>query len=118
MTVATDDERRRAAAALRTCILGREFRDRNDAMATLLESVSMAVGLTPAHDPTMQDLCDRLAGLIEPTCDREALLALADKVVADTEEDIRSEDVVPAYYAGECLRDVAHRIRELCGVTR
>ena len=47
--------------------------------------------------------------------DREALLALADKVVADTEEDVRSEDLVPAWQAGEVLRDVASKIREACG---
>ena len=50
-----------------------------------------------------------------PECDREALLALADKVVADTEEDVRSEDLVSAWQAGEALRDVASKIREACG---
>lgn len=50
------------------------------------------------------------------TCDRDALLALADKVVADTEEDVRSEDLVPAWQAGEALRDVASKIREALGV--
>ena len=66
----------------------------------------------------------RLADLIEPSdhigdsdkmVDRDALLALADKVVADTEEDVRSEDLVPAWQAGEALRDVASKIREACG---
>ena len=61
------------------------------------------------------DDCRRLADLIEPRCDREALLALADKVVADTEEDVRSEDLVSAWQAGEALRDVASKIREACG---
>ena len=51
----------------------------------------------------------------QPSCDREALLALADKVVADTEEDVRSEDLVSAWQAGEALRDVASKIREACG---
>ena len=54
----------------------------------------------------------RLSGCI----DRDALLALADKVVADTEEDVRSEDLVSAWQAGEALRDVASKIREACGV--
>lgn len=112
--MATDDERRRVAAALRTCILGRGFRDRNDAMATLLESVSMAVGLAPAHDPTMQDLCDRLADLIEPTCDREALLALAEEMghpikqaVWNQTAGVRREHIMAEY---------ARHIREACGV--
>lgn len=48
--------------------------------------------------------------------DRKTLLALADKIVADTEEGVRSEDIVPAWQAGEALRDVASKIREACGV--
>ena len=51
----------------------------------------------------------------QPMPDVDALLALADKVVADTEEDVRSEDLVSAWQAGEALRDVASKIREACG---
>lgn len=50
--------------------------------------------------------------------DRDALLALADKIFADTEDDVRSTALVPAYIAGETLREVANRIREACGETK
>ena len=50
-----------------------------------------------------------------PMPDVKALTGLADKVIADTEEDVRSEDLVPAWQAGEALRDVASKIREACG---
>ena len=51
-----------------------------------------------------------------PSCDREALLELSDKIVKDTEEDMDSRaGLVPAYIAGQCLRDVAKCIREACG---
>lgn len=64
---------------------------------------------------TPRQSIDRIAAL-GPSCDREALLRLADKVFEDTEEDVRSEDIVPAWQAGEALRDVASKIREACGV--
>lgn len=47
--------------------------------------------------------------------DLPGLLSLADKVFSDTEVDVRSSELVPAHIAGETLRDVARRIRELCG---
>lgn len=68
------------------------------------------------HPCDYEELHDRLADLIEPSCDRVALLRLADKVFEDTEEDVRCEDLVSSWYAGEALRDVASKIREACGV--
>ena len=59
---------------------------------------------------------ERVTARTARAVDREALLALADKIVADTEEDVSSEDLVPSWYAGETLRDVASKIREACGV--
>ena len=53
--------------------------------------------------------------LLSGGCDRDALLALVDEIFADTEEDVRSEDLVSAWQAGEVLRDVASKIREACG---
>lgn len=48
--------------------------------------------------------------------DRDALLALADKVFEDTEEDMSTRGkLIPAFIAGQCLRDVARRIREALG---
>ena len=50
------------------------------------------------------------------TCDREALLALADKIFKDTEEDMDSRaGLVPAYISAQSLRNVAKCIREACG---
>ena len=48
--------------------------------------------------------------------DRRALLRLADKVFEDTEGDMSTRGkLMPAFIAGQCLRDVASRIRVLCG---
>ena len=117
----TDDERRRVAERLRAA--------NGPSLMVLME----VLGVDGSH------VFSRLADLIEPSIpadpgeaglacvdafirehtekpvDRDALLALADKVVADTEEDVRSEDLVPAWQAGEALRDVASKIREACG---
>lgn len=64
---------------------------------------------------TPRQSIDRIAAL-GPSCDRGALLRLAGKVFEDTEEDVRCEDLVSSWYAGEALRDVASKIREACGV--
>lgn len=85
------------------------------------------IALMSILDVSGRNMCTRLADLIEPgdishgcrdtvACDREALLALADEIVADTEEDVLSEDLVSAWQACEALRDVASKIREACGV--
>lgn len=50
------------------------------------------------------DAADRLADLIEPSCDRDALLALADKL---------EEETGPV--CGVCMGNTARRIREACG---
>ncbi len=114
--VATDDERREVAERLR------EFTKDNHWPLTVggnSSTIRYAISDIVFGDKKYHsgvDLLDRLADLIEPSCDRDALLALADKVVADTEEDVRSEDLVPAWQAGEALRDVASKIREALGV--
>lgn len=114
--VATDDERREVAERLW------EFTKDNHWPLTVggnSSTIRYAISDIVFGDKKYHsgvDLLDRLADLIEPSCDRDALLALADKVVADTEEDVRSEDLVPAWQAGEALRDVASKIREALGV--
>lgn len=111
--MATDDERRRVAERLRCAA--------EQGQPYTQPTLACFVGADCV------DIWTRLADLIEPrdmshgcrdtvACDRDALLALADKVVADTEEDVRSEDLVPAWQAGEALRDVASKIREVLGV--
>lgn len=65
---------------------------------------------------TPQQAIDRIAAL-GPSCNRRALLRLADKVFEDTEEDMHAAGKsVPAFIVGQCLRDVARRIREALGV--
>ena len=52
---------------------------------------------------------DRLADLIEPSCDRDALLALADGC------DISAGYEVPIKGWSEVMHSLARRIREACG---
>ena len=111
--MATDDERREVSARLRKAIGLTEFAE------------VLGFNWTDGSDWGWTDVSNLVADLIEPAqdhfadsgkkVDRDALLALADKVVADTEEDVRSEDLVSAWQAGEALRDVASKIREACG---
>ena len=54
-----------------------------------------------------RDMCARLADLIEPSCDREALLALAEELA-----NVRRWSC----YTDSDLLDIADRIREACGV--
>ena len=51
------------------------------------------------------DLLDRLADLIEPSCDRDALLELADELEQET-----------GPVCGVCMGKTARRIREALGV--
>ena len=120
MTI-SDTERREVARRLR------EMGEKLGRSTLLWYHIAKSLGVRTATDG--KTACGMLADLIDPDCeegrysvartvrpvDRDALLALADKVVADTEEDVRSEDLVPAWQAGEALRDVASKIREACG---
>ena len=140
----TDEERREVAERLRRAWANVPDKNSVRHHMRVLYEIYAAVGLNDDGVDAI-DLFDRLADLIEPDepkvkcvaevkvdgeqleklvheavveyagVDREALLALADKVVADTEEDVRSEDLVSAWQAGEALRDVASKIREACG---
>lgn len=109
----TDDERRQMSDALRRCVKGREYGG-DDVMAELVRSIAVSVGLTPDADPTAQDLCDRLADLVEPSCDRRALLELAAKMDGDT---LAVPLVYGSYQSGyiAAMGDCARRIREALG---
>ena len=139
--MATDEERREVAERLRE--KSRKYARELSSSHTSINAYHGVREVLYGTDGAPKSLCeffDRLADLIDPgesgqnldknrdtvqiespavqkapECDRDALLALADKVVADTEEDVRSEDLVPAWQAGEALRDVASKIREACG---
>ena len=113
--VATNDECRRAAAALRGCLDGKECW--GNWWKMLLESVAEAVGMTADDNPTAQDFCNRLADLIDPgenhfadagkMVDRAALLALADELDSEGLDGWASGPVGTGRYA--------RRIREALG---
>lgn len=103
--MATDGERRAAARSLRDIAAHSEW--------VHAESIQKALGLE-TH-PLLIDgslytsaSVSRLADLIEPSCDRDALLALA----GEMEKRGGEESFV---FWGE-LRKYAHRIREVLGV--
>lgn len=112
MHVVTDDERRRVAAALRRADAERLDRvygnDPSHAPLTL-GLVAEAAGLHYApYEVTAVEVRNRLADLIDPgdmsqgrrdivACDREALLALADKA-----RKLGDEENGPASFAVRC----------------
>lgn len=124
--MATDDERRRAAANLRELAPGSEW-PRAVAVACGMDTARMSGNF---HEYTEQ-LCMRLADLIEPapSCelwdageqecysvrtvkpvDRDALLALADEMDMDAGCNAYVDDYV--------VNDYARRIRDALGVER
>lgn len=72
------------------------------------------IGVACGYDlPDFQGLLGHLADLIEPSCDRDALLRLArymDKDVAETEAHFSN------VISTKSVSDYARRIREACGV--
>lgn len=71
----------------------------------LMSELAEAVGL---RDDAGIEVFDRLADLIEPSCDREALLSLADEIEAN--------DVCYGVSEQYVRDEYARRIREACGV--
>lgn len=71
-----------------------------------------AVVLSDGNRDELEDAAHRLADLIEPSCDRDALLRLArymDKDVAETEAHFSN------VISTKSVSDYARRIREACG---
>lgn len=101
----TDTERREVARRLRGLHLGGGSKD-------LIErTLSDAIGAWRKSGMSWDFITERLADLIEPSCDREALLALADDVDGAADDSGGFEPL-----AG-MLRDIARRIREALGVS-
>ena len=99
--MATDKERRRVASALRK-LRGLDYcKDPRYAV----ELASDAVGADHRSGYSWDKMLARLADLIEPSCDREALLALADCLF----------DGYPYGLSHGGLEQLARRIREACG---
>lgn len=70
------------------------------------------IGVACGYDlPDFQGLLGHLADLIEPSCDRDALLALADAMDGHADE---MHDGCNFASSGD-VRDYARRIREACG---
>lgn len=103
----TDDERRAVARRLR--------RSRSEWSGTgwrlWLGPKFCAVVLSDGNRDELEDAAHRLADLIEPSCDRDALLRLArymDKDVAETEAHFSN------VISTKSVSDYARRIREAC----
>ena len=101
-TMPTDTERREVARRLR------ETGEELGSAALLWYHIAKILGVRTATDG--KTACDRLADLIEPSCDRDALLALADEM---------DERAPYGWYSGErdSLREYARRIRKALGVS-
>ena len=119
MASVTDDERRRVAAALRGLTsnvygLRKSYESEDlsilcDDQADYYQMCKAVCGYLPPehmHPCDYEELHFLLADLIEPSCDREALLALAD--------DLCGEYPYGLSHGG--LEQLARRIREACGV--
>ena len=98
--MATDEERRRVAERLREL-------DYSDLQESLICAYLDALGIKGYED--WVGIAHRLADLIEPSCDRAVLLALADDVDGAADDSGGFEPL-----AG-MLRDIARCIREACG---
>ena len=109
----TDDERREVARRLRHAWVNVPDRDPVRHHLRVLNEIYEAVGISDGEADAI-DLFNRLADLIEPSCDRDALLALADEME-------RRADLPSLTVAGqdlvfsEFLVGYARRVRKACG---
>ena len=110
----TDDDRREVARMLRELPGDSTYPD-------LIGVIADRDGWYPAADAA-----DRLADLIEPNCDREALLALASGLEADADRILRAARnarfgggprMGEAKHDAYEWRSIARRIREALGVS-
>lgn len=100
----TDDERREVARSLR--LLGDDLREGRRNRIRLDDIRRVVFG----HEcPSL--ITDRLAALIEPICDRDALLALADEMERDGAGALDDGD-----WCKPLLIEYARRIREALGM--
>lgn len=93
----TDDERREVARRLRKTIGLTEFAE------------ALGFNWTDDSDWGWKDVSNLVADLIEPSCDREALLALADE--------IEDNDVTYCVSTQYVFDSYADRIRKALGVS-
>lgn len=127
--MATDDERRRVAAALRRAEVYTLQGRRNDGLVlewhvALMSELAEAVGVV---DDKSAAALGRLADLIEPSCDRDALLALAGELERRADSIIKAARDRQFTGCGPTMceakhdacewRWIARLIRKACGVT-
>ena len=139
MTACTDDERREVARRLRglngnVSHVRRVYEDEGssilcDDQADYYQICHAVAGYLPAehmHPCDYEELHARLADLIEPSCDRDALLALASGLEADADRILRAARnarfgggprMGEAKHDAYEWRSIARRIREACGAT-
>ena len=96
----SDEERREVARRLRE--MGEEL----GSSVLLWYHIAKILGVRTATDG--KTACDMLADLIEPSCDREALLAMADDIDKQTDGSMFDAWLEDGHY-------IARRIREACG---
>ena len=122
----SDDERREVAERLRelngnVSHVRRVYEDEGfsilcDDQADYYQICHAVAGYLPAehmHPCDYEELHARLADLIEPSCDRDALLALADEMEIDGAGALDDGD-----WCKPLLVEYARRIREALGVCR
>ena len=103
----TDTERREVAARLRKAIGLTEFAE------------VLGFNWTDDSDWVWNDVSNLVADLIEPSCDRDALLALADEIEYGASSDDGEYHDLPATMVAAVARkqmEYARRIREALGV--
>lgn len=103
----TDEERREVARRLR------ETGEELGSAALLWYHIAKALGVRTATDG--KTACDMLADLVEPSCDRDALLALADEIDRKSNDGSTNPDPMRPLASSLELFDYARRIRKACG---
>ena len=114
MARSTDDERRLIEGRLRE-LAGRKVPC--DIDCYLAEAVMGHDFCETLCDGCLSTVLARLADLIEPSCDREALLALADEMYRDGKMQRERQKAGGHWFVdGLDVMEYARRIREACGV--
>ena len=114
--MATDDERRRVAAALREyASFDCEDEGEEECLVDCTDWGERVLNLLGCGD-TEDECYAALADLIDPSCDREALLALAEDVTEAAAMATAVDASKSAEMLAEMLLDIARRIREALGV--
>ena len=101
----TIEERREVARRLR------ETGEELGSAALLWYHIAKIIGVRTATDG--KTACDMLADLIEPSCDRERLLAIATLMAADSVRSVKQGISVSPVYILHAARNIA----EACGET-